>query len=83
MPPQGNVHLTLNNDGQTLEVTVRDNGKGLPDGFSIERSDSLGLSIVSRLVESQLSGTISMSNDNGTVVRLIVPISAPETDEPA
>lgn len=82
VPPEGNVHLTLHNDGQTLEVTVRDNGKGLPEGFSIERSDSLGLSIVSRLVQSQLAGTISLTDDHGTVVRLVVPISAPKPDEP-
>ena len=61
---------------------MRDNGKGLPEGFSIERSDSLGLQIVSRLVTTQLGGTIEMSNDDGAVVRLVVPVTQPVTDEP-
>ena len=42
-PPEGVVNLRLRNDGQVLEVVVSDNGKGLPEGFAIERSDSLGL----------------------------------------
>ena len=41
-------------------VEVRDDGLGLPEGFDIERTTSLGLSIVRDLVVSQLEGTISM-----------------------
>jgi two-component sensor histidine kinase len=76
-PVGGVVRIELVNDGTTLQVTVRDNGKGLPEGFSIERSDSLGLSIVSRLVTSQLGGTIAMTTDDGTVVLLNVPLVPP------
>ncbi len=81
---QGIVALTLRNDGRALEVTVQDNGKGLPDGFSIERSDSLGLSIVSRLVTSQLGGTIELATapEGGALVRLVVPLQAPVADGP-
>jgi two-component sensor histidine kinase len=76
--PTGNVHLVLRNDGHELEVVVQDNGRGLPEGFTIEGSDSLGLSIVSRLVTTQLGGTIELSNAGGAVVRLRVPIQAPQ-----
>src|SRR4051812_3056907 len=75
--PAGSVHLSLRNDGRELEVVVQDNGRGLPDGFSIERSDSLGLSIVTRLVTTQLGGTIELSNAGGTIVRLRVPLTPP------
>ncbi len=70
-------------DGNVLEVAVRDDGKGFPEGFSVERSDSLGLSIVTRLVQSQLGGTIELGNgaDRGSVVRLVVPLRAPKADE--
>jgi len=54
---------------------VRDNGCGLPAGFDIDRTRSLGLSIVRDLVRSQLSGTIKMDTDAGTVVRLEIPVS--------
>jgi two-component sensor histidine kinase len=80
--PEGVVNLALHNDGNTLEVTVSDNGRGLPEGFAIERSDSLGLSIVSRLVQSQLGGTISLETDGGTVVRLVVPLEPQEGRAP-
>jgi two-component sensor histidine kinase len=80
--PEGVVALELRNDGRALEVIVRDNGKGFPADFSIERSDSLGLSIVKRLVTSQLGGTIELASDpsGGAVVRLEVPVSLPEAD---
>jgi two-component sensor histidine kinase len=79
--PKGTVALTLRNDGRNLDVIVRDDGRGLPPDFSIERSDSLGLSIVSRLVQSQLGGTIELVNADGggTEVRLVVPLQPPAT----
>jgi two-component sensor histidine kinase len=54
---------------------VRDNGCGLPEGFDIDQTRSLGLSIVRDLVRSQLGGTIKMETDGGTVVRLDIPVS--------
>jgi len=57
-----------------LLVEVRDNGAGLPDGFSIDETDSLGLSIVRDLVRTQLGGTITMYTDDGTVIDLAVPV---------
>ena len=56
----GHVDLTMSNEETDLRVEVRDDGLGLPDGFDIERTSSLGLSIVRDLVVSQLEGTISM-----------------------
>jgi two-component sensor histidine kinase len=58
-----------------LGVVVRDNGCGLPEGFDIDQTRSLGLSIVRDLVRSQLGGTIKMETDGGTVVRLDIPVS--------
>jgi len=77
----GRVDLMLENDGRSLLVQVRDNGQGLPDGFSIDNTSSLGLSIVRDLVRSQLSGNIVMRRDGGTVVELRIPVVAGE-DEP-
>ncbi len=41
---------------------MHDNGAGLPKGFDIDRTRSLGLSIVRDLVRTQLGGTITMDN---------------------
>ncbi len=68
------VELSLANDGSRLEVEVRDNGRGFPEGFDIDRTRSLGLSIVRDLVRSQLSGSIAVSSDHGALVRLVVPL---------
>ena len=56
----GHVDLALRNDGSCLMVQVRDDGVGLPEGFDIEGTNSLGLSIVRDLVITQLGGTIRM-----------------------
>lgn len=75
--PEGpQVDLVFAHDPQALRVEVRDNGIGLPPGFDPDGSDSLGLSIVRDLVRSQLDGSITFNTDNGTVVRLEVPLRA-------
>ena len=61
---------------------MRDDGRGLPEGFDIEKTTSLGLSIVRDLVASQLEGRISMdevpsSEGGGTRVVISVPVRAP------
>jgi two-component sensor histidine kinase len=74
------VHVSLRRDDDQLVVQVRDNGKGLPTGFSIEETTSLGLSIVRDLVRTQLDGRIEMHTDGGTVVNVIVP-TLPRADD--
>ena len=80
--PVGHVNVTLSNDGAQLIVAVRDDGRGLPDGFDIEKTTSLGLSIVRDLVASQLEGRIAMDavpadEGGGTRVVISVPVRAP------
>jgi two-component sensor histidine kinase len=60
----GHIRVHLVNDGTTLRLEVTDDGSGLPDGFDIDASESLGLSIVRDLVRSQLDGSITMRNRN-------------------
>jgi two-component sensor histidine kinase len=72
---KGQVIVDMKNDGTSLTVVVSDNGAGLPSGFDIDRTSSLGLSIVRDLVQSQLSGRIEMKSDEGTTVRLVIPVS--------
>ncbi len=69
----------LRTDGE-LRVTVRDNGVGLPPGFSIDSTSGLGLSIVRGLVRTQLGGVISMHGNGGTVVDVVVPVDHASED---
>ncbi len=71
---EARVELLLRERPEALEILVRDNGRGLPAGFDIDQTRSLGLSIVRDLVRSQLGGTINMESDGGTVVRLEIPV---------
>ena len=71
---QGQVAVELENDGSNLTVVVSDNGVGLPAEFDIDRTSSLGLSIVRDLVQSQLGGRIEMKSNGGTTVRLVIPV---------
>ena len=69
----GSVVVTLHNSGDELAVTVRDDGIGLPEGFTASGSTSLGLSIARTLVTSELGGAIAFRNDGGAVVELRIP----------
>ena len=79
----GTIRVDLHSDGTTLRVEVLDDGSGLPDGFDIDDTQSLGLSIVRDLVRSQLDGTITMHNrsDDGSDVHgTLVVIELPSRD---
>jgi two-component sensor histidine kinase len=77
----GHIQVHLVNDVTALSLEVTDDGSGLPDGFDIDDTQSLGLSIVRDLVRSQLNGTITMRNrqdvdpgTSGTVVTIGLPV---------
>ncbi len=80
----GRVVVRLANDGERLEATIVDDGVGIPEGFDLETSTGLGLSIVRTLVTTELVGTISLERGAGagarpgTVVRVDVPAAARE-----
>jgi len=58
-------------------LTVRDDGRGLPEGFDLGTTTSLGLQLVVNLAEIQLRGKLEVIGDHGTVFR----IQFPDRDE--
>jgi two-component system, sensor histidine kinase PdtaS len=72
----GSVTIRAERSARWLDVVVHDNGRGLPDGFSIEQSDRLGLQIVRTLVSAELDASLQMRDapDGGTDVVLRVPM---------
>lgn len=52
-----------------FSLTISDNGKGIPENLEFERLDSLGLPLVSTLVD-QLDGKIEIKRDQGTEFRI-------------
>ena len=49
--------MTVDRAPAGLTVTVEDSGVGLPEGFRLDATTSLGLQIVRTLVVSELGGT--------------------------
>src|SRR6478752_3419110 len=50
----GCVTIRAERSARWLDVVVHDDGRGLPDGFSLDKSDRLGLQIVRTLVSAEL-----------------------------
>jgi two-component sensor histidine kinase len=61
---------------ELLTVTVTDSGAGLPPGFDLENTTSLGLQIVRTLVEGELGGRISLRprGGGGTIAVVDLPV---------
>ncbi|HEX2284409.1 MAG TPA: histidine kinase N-terminal domain-containing protein [Mycobacterium sp.] len=72
----GCVTIRAERSARWLDVVVHDDGRGLPDGFSLEKSDRLGLQIVRTLVSAELDGSLGMHEApaGGTDVVLRVPL---------
>lgn len=77
---QGLVEVEFADHGGQIEVTVLDDGAGLPPGFSLGAAGQLGLTIVGTLVEHDLKGRLSISarGGGGTEVRVTFPKSEGE-----
>jgi two-component system, sensor histidine kinase PdtaS len=73
---RGCVTIRAERSARWLDVVVHDDGRGLPEGFSLEKSDRLGLQIVRTLVSAELDGSLGMHevDSGGTDVVLRVPI---------
>jgi two-component sensor histidine kinase len=69
-PAAGVVSVEFETDGARLKVVVEDDGVGLPDGYTIDGGESLGLSIVRTLVTSELGGTIEVGPAGGQPPRV-------------
>jgi PAS domain S-box-containing protein len=57
-------------DNDEIEMTVSDNGVGIPEEIDFSSTDSLGLSLIKALV-MQLQGNIELKKENGTEFKII------------
>jgi PAS domain S-box-containing protein len=57
---------TQHEKSEMFELTVRDNGIGMPEEMDFRNSESLGLRLVSTLSENQLQGEIQLNRGEGT-----------------
>lgn len=61
----GILTVNIETKSELIEIIIADNGIGISDNIDLEKSNSLGLQLVTSLVE-QLDGNIDMNTSNGT-----------------
>jgi PAS domain S-box-containing protein len=66
---QGVLEIGLRRENGQMIFTVADDGVGLPEGFDLSQSSSLGLQLVNGLVR-QLQGTIEVERGRGTIFKV-------------
>ncbi|MCP4214314.1 MAG: PAS domain-containing protein, partial [bacterium] len=67
----GEISINLHSISQNeIELTVSDNGVGLPKGFEPGQTDTLGLRMVVSIVEYQMGGKVSFENGAGLSCRM-------------
>lgn len=75
------VRIELRADPAAVLLDVHDDGVGFPENFSIDDSGRLGLTIVRTMVETELGGSLTITNDRkrsalgtGCSVQIRVPL---------
>jgi two-component sensor histidine kinase len=73
----GKVGVQATRQRGELTVTIVDDGVGLPEDFTSDRADRLGLQIVRTLVSAELNGTVefrSHAEAAGTAAVVVMPL---------
>ena len=56
-------------------LTIGNNGRSLPEAVDNQHLETLGLKLVTRLVQ-QLRGTIEADHGPGNIYKIVIPLSA-------
>ncbi|MCJ7526041.1 MAG: ATP-binding protein, partial [Candidatus Aminicenantes bacterium] len=65
----GSIKISLKKVKNHVTLTMQDNGHKLPDGFDINESKGLGLTLV-KMLSQQLDGSFSMKKQAGTMCKI-------------
>jgi len=71
----GEVVLSVNRSAGRLDVTIADDGRGLPDGFDLDASSGLGLQIVRTLLDSELGSALQIRPRAGGGTEALIGLS--------
>lgn len=63
---RGTITICLSQDGDRIVLSIADDGVGLPDNFDIASSSSLGMTLISTLVQ-QLNGNLKIETGSKTL----------------
>ena len=79
---QGTVTVTLARNGSAVDVSVADDGPGIPPGFDPASADSLGMRLSNNIVSFQLKGTLTFSPPPGTTATIHFDLAPFDGDAP-
>lgn len=66
----GVIYVSLKEQDGKIFLRVKDEGIGLPDGFNLEESESLGFTLVSILAQ-QIEAEVRVHSENGTDISVV------------
>jgi two-component system, sensor histidine kinase PdtaS len=70
----GTITIVLHEDAHEVQLVVTNDGHMLPEDFSLNKTDSLGLQIVESLARGDLNGNFSLERvDDLTCAKLVFP----------
>jgi len=70
---EGSVVVELKALSNNICLQVKDDGIGLPEGFSINVNGHVGLEVSRTLAERDLDGTLNLVSDSGTTAEVLFP----------
>lgn len=73
----GTITVRLTNENDRAVLVIADDGNGLPEGFSLEKSAGTGLTLVGSLCR-QINGEFVIESRGGTVARISIPLRKPD-----
>ncbi|MER0440031.1 tetratricopeptide repeat protein [Emticicia sp. W12TSBA100-4] len=69
---KGIIWVKTNLENERFILQVYDDGVGVPEGFSLEKANSMGYQLIQNFV-NKLSAQLSVLNKNGTFVEITIP----------
>ena len=69
----GEINIRLEEQGNQLTLMVRDNGRGMPPDFEVEKADSMGFKII-RSFARKLKAKLLVEAQSGTSITLQIPM---------
>ena len=67
---RGLISISIKEDDKGLELVVTDDGVGIPEGISLTNTSTLGIKLVTNLVQDQLGGKIELDCSQGTTFKI-------------